>query len=112
MCDSSPARLFVVRRTMGSVSRVVVCAECAKNNVAARGNAREAREMLRTLRSVPEVDLLGVERCGLCGATASEIASDGKPGCCLCYSRFPDECEEFVRMMQGGLFHIGKNPVL
>lgn len=50
--------------------------------------------------------------CRHCGTTHARVISDGKPGCCLCYIRFPEEMEPLIRKAQNHTRHVGKAPAI
>ncbi|MGN0533123.1 MAG: UvrB/UvrC motif-containing protein [Eubacterium sp.] len=52
--------------------------------------------------------LAGIERCGTCGSSFSDIVNSGHIGCSDCYEKFSDRLEPSLRKMHGKTKHIGK----
>lgn len=52
--------------------------------------------------------LAGVERCGVCGSSFSDIVKGGHAGCSECYSKFEDKLEPSINKIHGKTKHIGK----
>lgn len=52
--------------------------------------------------------LAGIERCGVCGSSFSDIVKGGHTGCSECYSKFEDKLEPSINKIHGKTKHIGK----
>lgn len=110
ICSSRPAKVVVLRRRHGDLHRTFVCPECASERARLYSNAGVDFDTVlgRLGRSVS-----GESRsytCKLCGATLADLVVDGRPGCCLCYSRFTGDIITAVEEAQGRSYHTGKTP--
>lgn len=101
----------MVRRRRDDVYRTFVCPECA--NERTRLFAERHLDFDRIIAGIdkkPTGSEAAAYSCRLCGATLADVVVDGRPGCCLCYDRFPGEIEHVVEAAQGRTYHIGKTP--
>ena len=99
------------RRRRGDTYRTFVCPECASERT--RLLAETSIDLGRIMTGVdkrPAGDEAAAYSCRLCGATLADVVVDGRPGCCLCYGRFPGEIEHVMEAAQGAKYHLGKTP--
>lgn len=110
-CSSRPARVMCLRRRHQDVCRTYVCLECASER--ARLYANPTLDFERIL-TVTDADSGSAKPpaygCRFCGTTIADIVADGRPGCCVCYSRFAGEVAQAIDAAQGRSFHVGKTP--
>lgn len=110
-CSSRPAKLVMFRRRRGDTYRTFVCPECANERARLVADTRiDLGRIMTGADRKPAVDEVAAYSCGLCGATLADVVVDGRPGCCLCYGRFPGEIENVVEAAQGATYHLGKIP--
>lgn len=53
--------------------------------------------------------LTGVERCGYCGSSFSDIVNSGKVGCAHCYDKFESRLNPSIEKLHGRAKHVGKH---
>lgn len=101
--------MVVVRRRGLDTLRTFVCHECA--NERARllsGTALDFDGIVARVDSFDDGSHSASYTCRMCGTTLADIVVDGRPGCCLCYSRFAGELYQAVESAQGYTRHVGK----
>lgn len=111
ICGKNSAKIFVVRRKNGMSVRRLVCLACAPG--AAEELAPGAPETQRIYKHILDrttADVETAQGCNMCGTQLSDIISEGRPGCCLCYTRFATELMLAVESNQPGRYHVGKTP--
>ncbi len=112
-CHKNPASVHIKNSINGEYSEISLCRECAES------------EKLNSFWSFPSdklfsgffsdsilgSDFLPKQKiCPLCGATRSDLASSGKPGCAKCYEVFADELSGIIRGIHGNTLHSGSRP--
>ena len=113
VCRSRPARLTVVRRRGGDILRTLVCSECAGHHARLYvGSGVDLRKFLDRLQSHSAGRSGAENTCPLCGASQTEIVTEGRPGCCLCYEHFQARFNDLIRQAQNRTRHVGKTPDL
>jgi protein-arginine kinase activator protein McsA len=111
-CLSRPAKMIVLRRRFDDEHRTFVCSECAaERSKAVVNGCINIDRFVSGMERKAESTEFSAYSCRLCGTTIADIVADGKPGCCVCYSRFSGEVELAVDKVQGCTRHIGKSPV-
>ena len=111
VCSSRPATLVIMRRRKDYSDRTYVCPECAGERAGALGGPRlDFERIIARVAGKPTTGEKAAFSCALCGTTLADIIVDGRPGCCMCYSRFPAELDEAIKAAQGPTGHIGKGP--
>lgn len=111
VCSSRPARLIVLRRRHGDLRRTHVCSGCANEHARLFTNSQlDLERVLNYLEKKPGMGTAAASGCRNCGMTLADIIVDGRPGCCLCYSRFGEEIGDAIKDAQGYIQHVGKAP--
>ena len=110
MCGHNMAGLVWSRRQQDQLQTLSLCSSCAAYctkisngksfNIIGFMNGLERKEFSTNKDST----------CHLCGTSISEIISDSKPGCCLCYDTFRSEMSLIIEEMQNEVKHYGKTP--
>jgi protein-arginine kinase activator protein McsA len=111
ICSSRSAKMVVARRRGADTYRTFVCPECAAER--AKLYTAASLDFERIIARMDSRSMTGEKAsysCKLCGATLADVVVDGKPGCCVCYSRFAAEIEQVVAAAQGCTHHLGKAP--
>ncbi len=111
ICGKNHAKIFVVRRKNGVLARRLVCLECAPG--AADELAPGTTEPQRLYQAILDRATHSNDssfKCNLCGTQLADIISEGRPGCCLCYTRFDNELTQVIESVQPGRYHTGKTP--
>ena len=111
ICGKNQAKIFVVRRKNGVSARRLLCLECAPGaaDELAPGTP-EPQRLYQTILNKVTHSSDSTFRCSLCGMQLAEIISEGRPGCCLCYTRFENEITQVIESVQPGRYHTGKTP--
>jgi protein arginine kinase activator len=65
--------------------------------------------MLGLDKSLSPHDLCAFE-CPVCGTTLADVVTDGRPGCCDCYTKFASDVEDSIVKAQEHNAHVGKSP--
>jgi protein-arginine kinase activator protein McsA len=103
--------MVILRRRGDDVLRTLVCRECAGERARLYASAElDLGGLLARLGTHGSRGRSSNGDCELCGATLADIVTEGKPGCCLCYSHFQSEMQELIRDAQGHTRHVGKAP--
>jgi protein arginine kinase activator len=111
ICSSRSAKMVVVRRRGEDTQRTLLCPECAAERARLYTDASlDFERIMARMGSRSTTGERASYSCGLCGATLADVVVDGKPGCCLCYSRFAGEIDQAVAAAQGSTQHLGKAP--
>jgi protein-arginine kinase activator protein McsA len=110
ICTNRPARLVLLRRRFDQTYRTFVCSECGQERARLYASCPlDFRRLATNANEKPEW-MGDSTRCELCGADLSGAQTDVQPGCCECYSRFPEELRNAVKAIQGCTRHLGKSP--
>ena len=111
LCAARPAEVVVFRRRGHDLIRTLACRKCGSQCSRLHAGADlDLGEIVGRLRGRVSEGRLSVGTCGLCGASLADIVTDGRPGCCLCYSRFHSTIHDLIRDAQGHNRHVGKAP--
>ena len=94
MCGNDQARVYT-RRTESGETKLYLCPDCYRRFMS--GKASDTKNVRRT--------------CPSCGTTLDEFRKTGYLGCADCYSAFREELIPTIRVLQGRLYHTGKDPV-
>lgn len=108
VCSGKPAKLVLIRRLNEDTYRTFVCLECAEERT--RLYVRNGLDLDRMVLEFDKITPSASYVCKLCGTTLADLVVGGKPGCCLCYTKFTGEIEKAIETSQGRTYHIGKNP--
>ena len=113
VCSSAPAKLVCLRTRQDDTCRTFVCSRCADERARLYGSAGlDLQHILVGMRAGRADTDSAPHSCRLCGTTLARIIADGKPGCCLCYLRFPTEIESLTHAAQNHTRHVGKAPAV
>ncbi len=111
LCSARPAEMVIVRGRADDMVRTLVCRECAGDRARLYANANlDLGGILDRVRATGSQRRPTKGACELCGATLADLVTDGRPGCCVCYSRFQTAVGDMIREAQGRSRHVGKAP--
>ncbi len=112
-CDK-PATLHLTQVVNDKVTKVHLCAECAKNAGLQEGSVTSIAQYLlgeANSGAVPRVAATPRNKvCPQCRMTLARFRKEGRLGCPACYAAFAEELDRILRDTHGACEHHGRQP--
>ena len=112
-CNKNEANMHMKRIINGHAAEVHLCSDCARSlgyGEAFSGVGFGFADFFGDFLLKNE-SLSSAVRCGVCGKTFEDIATDGKMGCAECYSVFYEKLLPSLVRVHGKTAHMGKRPL-
>lgn len=112
-CNKNEANMHMKRIINGRAAEVHLCSDCARSlgyGEAFSGMGFGFADFFGDFLLKNE-SLNSSVRCGGCGKTFEDIATDGKMGCAECYNSFYEKLLPSLTRVHGKTSHIGKRPL-
>ena len=112
-CNKNEANMHMKRIINGHAAEVHLCSDCARSlgyGEAFSGVGFSFADFFGDFLLKNE-SLSSAVRCGVCGKTFEDIATDGKMGCAECYSVFYEKLLPSLVRVHGKNAHMGKRPL-
>lgn len=112
-CNKNEANMHMKRIINGRAAEVHLCSDCARSlgyGEAFSGMGFSFADFFGDFLLKNE-SLTSAVRCGGCGKTFEDIATDGKMGCAECYNAFYEKLLPSLTRVHGKTSHMGKRPL-
>ena len=112
-CNKNEANMHMERIINGRAAEVHLCSDCARSlgyGEAFSGMGFSFADFFGDFLLKNE-SLTSAVRCGVCGKTFEDIATDGKMGCAECYNAFYEKLLPSLTRVHGKNSHMGKRPL-
>jgi protein arginine kinase activator len=112
-CNKNEANMHMKRIINGRAAEVHLCSDCARSlgyGEAFSGMGFSFVDFFGDFLLKNE-SLTAAVRCGVCGKTFEDIATDGKIGCAECYNAFYEKLLPSLTRVHGKTAHMGKRPL-
>lgn len=126
-CNNNEATIYLIKIQGGSVERINICRECAKDfsflneedfyNDPAKTFYKifqpddGVNHSVRNKKILQNLNYSRNLKCSYCGMDLKTIKRTGKAGCGNCYSEFKDILFPVIKSIQGSLENKGKIPI-
>jgi len=126
VCQTRQAKIFYTEIVNGQRKEQHLCEQCASEHTIVPLNDLIGGQGLSSVGSILSGILSSYAKgrngsiadtrrmettCPECGTNESEFLKTGRTGCPVCYSVFKDIIVKNFKTMQGGLTHVGKEPL-
>lgn len=111
-CNKNEANMHMKRIVNGRAAEVHLCSDCARSlgyGEAFSGFGIGFGDLFGELLSKNDSANSSL-RCGFCGKSFEEIATDGKMGCAECYNVFYDKLLPSLNRIHGKAAYAGNKP--
>lgn len=112
LCGNKEATVFLTQFVEGTMHKVNLCEDCAKQKGVNDPTGYALAEMLHGIGSEKALEASSAQktRCPSCGFTLADLKKTGRLGCPDCYRIFATHLEPMLQNMHKGLQHLGKKP--